>query len=119
MKNPTTAEQAAAYVNNESKHMTATCNGNEVILNTDLGEFTLSLEDRLYLAKKWRNKHAWYANMPLEHLAARCHEELDEFYRTQDRVHLDNIDEGLKYLTEKLQQKALNEGLDKFANDKI
>ena len=58
MKKLTTAEQAVAYITNESKHMTATYSGDLVILNTELGEFTLSQEDTIYLADKWKHNHA-------------------------------------------------------------
>jgi hypothetical protein len=105
MRNPTTAEQAVAYITNESKTMTATCYDDEVIINTDLGEFTLSQDDKLYLADKWKHKHAWYTKMPLEQLAETCHEELEEFIRTGDKTYLGNAEEGLAYLAEQLRKR--------------
>ena len=112
----TTAQQAVAYIANNSKTMTATYIGDEVILNTELGEFTLSLEDKLYLADKWRHNHAWYVKIPtLSMLAKACHDELEAFFESGDKTHVDNAEEGLAYLAERLQQKRI----DDFANDKL
>jgi hypothetical protein len=116
MKNPTAPQQAAAYINNESKHMTATSNGDEVILCTELGDFTLFQSDVQYLADKWKHKHAWYVKIPtLSMLAKACHEELEAFFESGDKTHVDNAEEGLAYLAERLQQKRI----DDFKNDKL
>ena len=105
MSKMTTAEQAVAYIVNNSKAMTATYSGDEVILHTELGEFTLFQSDVQYLADKWKHKHAWYTKMPLEQLAATCHEDLKAFIESRDITYLDNVEEGLAYLAEQLRKR--------------
>ena len=102
MKKLTTAEKAVAYIANHSKTMTASCNGDEVTLDTELGEFTLSQSDIRYLADKFDHEHAWYLDMTLPDLAHTCYEELEQGIRKRDFTHLDNASEGLKYLSERL-----------------
>ena len=109
MNKLTTAQQAAAYVNeqaydNNSSTITARYSGDKVIINVEWGELTLSHTDTQRLAYKWKHKHAWYVNVPLEQLAELCHQELEEFIRTGDKTHLGNAEEGLKYLAENLQR---------------
>jgi hypothetical protein len=106
MNNPTTAQQAVAYVTNKSKTITARYSGDKVIINTELGELTLSHTDTQRLADKWKHEHAWYAKIPLEQLAELCHEELGFYTRTGDKMYLDNAEEGLEYLAEMLQRKS-------------
>jgi hypothetical protein len=106
MNKLTTAQQAVAYVTNKSKTITAIYSGDKVIINTELGELTLSHTDTQRLADKWRHEHAWYAKIPLEQLAELCHQELEEFIRTGDKTYLGNAEEGLEYLAEKLQRES-------------
>ena len=108
MKKLTTAEKAVAYIANHSKTMTASCNGDEVKLFTELGEFTLSLEDRLCLADKFDHQHAWYREMTLPDLALTCYEELEKGIEENDFTKLDNAEEGLKYLSERLPRELRN-----------
>jgi len=116
MSKMTTAQQAVAYIANNSKTMTATYSGDEVILQTELGEFTLYQSDVQYLADKWKHNHAWYVKIPtLPMLAKACHDELEAFFESGDKTHVDNAQEGLAYLAERLQQWRI----DDFANDKL
>jgi hypothetical protein len=108
MKKLTTAEKAVAYIANHSKTMTASCNGDEVILATELGEFTLCQEDKLYLADRFDHERTWYRVMTFPDLALTCYEELEQGIRKRDFTHLDNAEEGLKYLSERLHRELRN-----------
>lgn len=108
MKKLTTAEKAVAYIANHSKTMTASCNGDEVTLATELGEFTLFKSDVKYLADKFDHHHAWYREMTLPDLALTCYEELEKGIEENDFTKLDNAEEGLKYLSERLPRELRN-----------
>lgn len=108
MKHLTTAEKAVAYIANHSKTMTASCNGDEVTLATELGEFTLFKSDIKYLADKFDHQHAWYREMTLPDLAKTCYEELEQGIRGHYFTNLDNASEGLKYLSERLHREIRN-----------
>jgi hypothetical protein len=97
-----TAEKAVAYIANNSKTMTASCNGDEVTLETELGEFTLCQSDVKYLADRFDHEHSWYRYMTLPDLAKTCYEELEKGIRKREPEHLDNASEGMKYLSERL-----------------
>jgi hypothetical protein len=108
MNKLTTAEKAVAYIANHSKTMTASCNGDEVTLATELGEFTLFQSDVRYLADRFDHEHAWYREMTLHDLAKTCYEELEQGIRERDFTKLDNASEGLKYLSERLPRELRN-----------
>jgi hypothetical protein len=108
MKKLTTAEKAVAYIANHSKTMTASCNGDEVTLATELGEFTLFQSDIKYLADKFDHEGAWYRHMTFPDLALTCYHELEQGIRERDFTNLDNASEGLKYLSERLPRELRN-----------
>ena len=97
-----------AYIANNSKTMTASCNGYEVTLDTELGEFTVSELDVKHLANKFDHQHAWYRAITLPDLAKTCYEELEQGIRELEHEHLYNASEGMKYLSERLPRELRN-----------